>query len=95
MIEERTSCPLGSTCKEVGIENGVQFISKCAWLVSMKGTDASGNEHDDERCSMAWQPILQLEVSGTNRGINSAISNLGNIVRLEGEKPKEINKLVN
>ena len=77
-IEERTTCPLGSTCKELLVDSktGKPYMAKCAWLVSLKGTDASGTEQDDERCSMAWQPILMLENSSQQRNTAAAVTDL-------------------
>ena len=74
MVEEKIICPLGSECKKI-VGNRLE---RCAWLVTMKGVDASGQEHDEEKCAIAWQPILSVEMSSTNRGQTAAIESLRN-----------------
>ena len=66
------SCPLGHTCEEAVTGK----ILRCAWYVEMAGTDASGESHDEWKCAMAWQPILQVEMSGTNRGQTEALETM-------------------
>jgi len=73
MIEEVT-CPLGSKCFVVKNDK----IYRCAWHVKLSGTDAQGKEHDEWGCAIAWMPLLQIEVAGTNRGQTAAIESLRN-----------------
>ena len=73
-IKEVITCPLGSTCAE--IKDGK--IHRCAWHVKMKGTDQSGDEHDEWGCAIAWQPILMVEMSSTSRGVSSSVDSLRN-----------------
>lgn len=68
------TCPLGSKCEEIKDNK----LYRCAWYVQMAGTDPAGNPVDDWRCAIAWQPILLVEVSGTNRGQTAAIESLRN-----------------
>ena len=67
-------CPLGATCEEVKDNQ----VHRCHWYTEMTGQDAQGNDHNTWRCAMAWMPILQVEVAGTNRGQTAAIESLRN-----------------
>jgi hypothetical protein len=69
------TCPLGSKCTE--IKDGE--LHRCAWLVGVKGKDAQGNEHDEEKCAIAWNPVLMLEISGNIRGTNASIQDMRNL----------------
>lgn len=99
-LETVTTCPLGSKCEEIKDNK----IHRCAWYVEIQGTDQQGNNHDKSQCSMAWMPILQIEMAGTNRGQTEAITSFrdemvqGNKqsmqLQLEIEHRKEANKLV-
>jgi len=73
-IDVVITCPLGSTCEE--IVDGK--IHRCAWYTEMKGTDAQGEEHNDWKCAMAWMPILQVEVAGTQRGVAASVNSMRN-----------------
>ena len=73
-VDVQLTCPLGSKCEEI-VEG--QF-RRCAWYTEMTGQDAQGNDHNTWRCAMAWMPILQVEVAGTNRGQTAAIESLRN-----------------
>jgi len=66
------TCPLGSKCEEI-INNE---IHRCRWYVELDGLDASGNDQARWDCAIAWQPILQTETSGTNRGQTAAIESM-------------------
>ena len=68
------TCPLGHTCEKIVGDH----IERCMWLQKIVGTDQQGNEHDDWNCAITWQPILQIEVAGTNRGQTQAIESLRN-----------------
>ena len=73
-INKELTCPLGSKCSEIKNDK----LYECAWFVELKGTDAQGNDHDERACSIAWMPLLQIEVAGTNRGQTKAIESLRN-----------------
>lgn len=74
MVDVVITCPLGSTCEEV--KDGA--IHRCAWHTKMKGTDASGEEHDEWGCAISWMPILQTEVASTNRGVAASVQSFRN-----------------
>ena len=68
-------CPLGSTCEEA--VDGV--IKRCAWYTKMVGLDPNtGKEVDDWACAMSWMPMLQVEMSSTNRGQTQALESFRN-----------------
>ena len=75
-MEEETiiTCPFGSECREIRDNK----VYQCRLYVKIAGTDKQGNEHDELNCSIAWMPILQLEVAGTNRGQTEAIESFRN-----------------
>lgn len=73
-MKEVIICPLGSTCYEIKDNQ----IHRCAWHTKMKGVDAQGDEHDDWKCAIAWQPILQVEVAGTNRSVAESVQSMRN-----------------
>ena len=87
-IEVEFFCPLGSTCEEA--VDGV--IKRCAWYTKMVGLDPNtGKEVDDWACAMAWMPMLQVEMSSTNRGQTQALESLRNET-VKGQE--EFNKLI-
>mgnify|MGYP001600412565 CR=1 FL=1 len=56
------TCPLGHQCHA------------CLWHVRLRGLDPqSGQELDEERCALAWIPILLVENSQQQRQTSSAI----------------------
>ncbi len=74
-LEVEFFCPLGSTCEEA--VDGV--IKRCAWYTKMVGLDPNtGKEVDDWACAMAWMPMLQVEMSITNRGQTQALESFRN-----------------
>ena len=74
-LEVEFFCPLGSTCEEA--VDGV--IKRCAWYTKMVGLDPNtGKEVDDWACSMSWMPMLQVEMSSTNRGQTKALESFRN-----------------
>jgi hypothetical protein len=88
-LEVEFFCPLGSTCEEA--VDGV--IKRCAWYTKMVGLDPNtGKEVDDWACSMAWMPMLQVEMSKTNRGQTEALESLRNET-VKGQA--EFNDIVN
>ena len=87
-LEVEFFCPLGSTCEEA--VDGV--IKRCAWYTKMVGLDPNtGKEVDDWACAMAWMPMLQVEMSSTNRGQTQALESLRNET-VKGQE--EFNKLI-
>jgi len=68
------TCPLGHKCEEIRDNK----VCRCAWYTQIEGTDPLGNRVDEWKCAIAWQPILMIEVSGTNRGQTQAIESLRN-----------------
>ena len=77
-MKEVTSCPLGSKCTEEAMIDGEIVLTRCAWHVAIDGTDQQGNVHSEYKCSMAWMPILQIEMAGTNRGQTQALESFRN-----------------
>lgn len=74
-LETEFICPLGCECESIKDDK----IIKCSWLVNLKGTDPNtGDEIDDTGCSIAWMPILQIEMSRTNSGQTEAIESFRN-----------------
>ena len=87
-LEVEFFCPLGSTCEEA--VDGV--IKRCAWYTKMVGLDPNtGKEVDDWACSMSWMPMLQVEMSSTNRGQTKALESFRNET-VKGQE--EFNSLV-
>jgi hypothetical protein len=87
-LEVEFFCPLGSTCEEA--VDGV--IKRCAWYTKMVGLDPNtGKEVDDWACSMSWMPMLQVEMSNTNRGQTQALESFRNET-VKGQE--EFNKIV-
>lgn len=77
------TCPLGSECEEIRDNK----IYRCRWYVEMRGTDATGEEHDRRDCAISWQPILQVEAAGATRQVSTSVQSLRN------EQVKGQNKL--
>ena len=74
-LEIETTCPLGSTCEEV--KDGK--IHRCAWYTKIVGKNPQSEEHIDEwKCAIAWLPMLQVEMSQTNRGQTHALESFRN-----------------
>jgi len=74
-LEVEFFCPLGSTCEEA--VDGA--IKRCAWYTKMVGLDPNtGKEVDEWACAMSWMPMLQVEMSKTNRGQTEALESLRN-----------------
>ena len=87
-LEVEFFCPLGSTCEEA--VDGV--IKRCAWYTKMVGLDPNtGKEVDDWACAMSWMPMLQVEMSSTNRGQTQALESFRNET-VKGQE--EFNKIV-
>ena len=76
MIKPILTCPLGSKCEE--IRDGA--IYRCAWYTEMHGQNPNtGEETHDTLCAIALLPILQVEVSRTNRGQTQALESIRNL----------------
>ena len=73
-MEIRITCPLGSKCEEA--KDG--YVERCAWYTEMSGKDAAGKDHDEWNCAIKWFPILQVEMSGTNRQVAASIQSMRN-----------------
>jgi hypothetical protein len=74
-LEVEFTCPLGSQCEEVKDNK----IHRCAWYTKMVGLDPNtGKEVDDWACAMSWMPMLQVEMSSTNRGQTAALESFRN-----------------
>lgn len=74
-METKTTCPLGHTCKKIVDDH----IEVCAWLTGVAGKDPQTDEDiNEERCAIAWQPILMIEMSGTNRQVAASVQSLRN-----------------
>lgn len=69
------TCPLGHKCEKAVVGDKVE---RCAWYIQMRGTDYAGQEKDEWNCAIAWQPILQVEVAQTNRGISASVQSMRN-----------------
>jgi hypothetical protein len=68
-------CPLGSRCE--GIKDNK--LHRCRAYIQIAGRDQLGNEVNEFKCSVfEWQPILLLEIAGTNRGQTAAIESMRN-----------------
>ena len=81
-IKTVLSCPLGHKCQEV--KEGA--IHQCAWFVKLAGRNpVTGEEKDEQGCSMTWLPILLVENAMTNRGTSAAVESLRNeVVAVQG-----------
>ena len=74
-LEIESTCPLCSTCEEV--KDGK--IHRCAWYTKIVGKNPQSEEHIDEwACAIAWLPMLQVEMSQTNRGQTHAVESFRN-----------------
>ena len=78
MKRVRGECPLGSKCEVVETRNEEQVLITCPWYKKFQGQDMQGNDHDEWDCSIAWMPMLQIEMAGTNRGQTAAIESMRN-----------------
>jgi hypothetical protein len=78
-LETVLTCPLGATCEEIKDNK----IHRCLWYVTVQGseTDSKTGEvvsKDKTACAMEWMPILQIEMSKTNRGQTTALESFRN-----------------
>lgn len=97
MVKQVVICPLGSKCEEIKSDT----LYRCAWFVKLVGKDPQSEKEIDEwRCAMAWMPLMQVEVSQTNRGVAESVESLRNetikrqdifnLIASESIKKKEI-----
>ena len=74
-MEIKTTCPLGHTCEKIVDDH----IEVCAWYTKLVGKDPQTDMPIDEsRCAIAWNPIMLVEQSGTNRQVSAAVHSLRN-----------------
>lgn len=74
-IEVVHTCPLGSVCEEIRDNK----LHRCIWWKRLAGLHPqTGEEIDEWDCAIAWLPILNVEMSRTNRGQTQAIESFRN-----------------
>lgn len=74
-LETVGTCPLGSDCQKV--VDGK--IHQCNWYIKLAGKDPQTGENiEDYRCAIAWQPILAIEGNGAIAGVSSSVQSLRN-----------------
>tara|TARA_R110002167_G_C12141107_1_gene600213 strand:+ start:120 stop:440 length:321 start_codon:yes stop_codon:yes gene_type:complete len=82
------TCPLGSECEEIKDNK----IHRCMWYTKLVGMDANtGKQVDDWSCAISYMPMLQVEMSASNRGQTSALESFRNET-VKGQK--EFNSLI-
>lgn len=65
-------CPLGMKGCEY-IENNEQH--RCTWYTRIQGVHPqTGEQIDHWSCAISCLPVLQIEVSQTNRGVRDSVS---------------------
>ena len=70
------SCPLGSKCTTMVDDD---TIEKCAWLVEIAGKNPQTDEEiKEEKCALAWMPILAIENSKQQRATSHAVESARN-----------------
>jgi len=74
MTDEVITCPLGSKCYEIKDNKA----HRCAWSLEIAGKDAQGNDCNDWRCAIVWQPILMMESSKASRSTTAAVESMRN-----------------
>ena len=74
-METKITCPLGSECEKA--VDGV--LEVCAWYVKLQGKNPQTGENiNEQRCAIAWQPILAIEGNGAVSGVAASIQSLRN-----------------
>ena len=87
-LEVVFTCPLGSECEEIKDNK----IHRCMWYTKIVGLDANTGEHvDDWSCAISYMPMLQVEMSNTNRSQSAALESFRNET-VKGQA--EFNKLI-
>lgn len=74
-LEVVLDCPLGKECEYVSDD---KKLHRCRAYVEMAGTNPNTGETSSQwKCAIfEWQPILLLEIAGTNKGQTEAICSL-------------------
>jgi len=75
-IKTTITCPLGSDCEKIG-EDGT--LHRCAWYQRLEGVDAQGKTQDENRCAIAWMPILMVEQVRGLAGVQAATESQRNV----------------
>jgi hypothetical protein len=78
-LETVLTCPLGSTCEEIKDNK----IHRCIWYTTINGEEldpktGSVIKKDKSACAIEWLPLLQIEMSKTNRGQTTALESFRN-----------------
>jgi len=74
-IPVKRFCPLGAECESVKDDT----IHRCWWFVRVRGRDMNtGEDVDENRCSMNWLPMLLIENSGMQRSTAVAVESFRN-----------------
>ena len=74
-LEVKLTCPLGHTCERV-VDGAIE---RCMWYKELAGRDPQSEEVVQRwDCAIAWLPLLNVEMSGTNRGQTAAIESMRN-----------------
>jgi len=74
-VEVTITCPLGSVCER--IVDGK--LERCAWYVKMVGTNPNtGEDVDEARCAIAWQPLLAVDTNGKLDQTVSSVQSMRN-----------------
>lgn len=74
-----SDCPLWK--KDVS-----KVCHKCPWYVLLRGTNPNtGNPIDDWACSIAWMPILQVEVAQKTNSVGAAVESFRNEVKSQND----------
>jgi len=82
------TCPLGSVCEEIKDNK----LHRCIWYTKVRGKDPNTGENvDDWSCAISWMPLLQIEMSNTNRSQSAALESFRNET-VKGQK--EFNNLL-
>jgi len=88
-MDIKITCPLGSECETI-IDNQ---LCRCAWYTNIKGKDPQSEEIIDKwECAIAFMPMLQIEMSQTNRGQTAALESFKNET-VKGQE--QFNKIIN
>jgi len=91
-LEVEYTCPLGSECETV---KGKKIV-RCSWYTKVAGVNAEDKEVDDWSCAISWMPMLQIEMSSTNRGQTSALESFRNeMVQGQDEFNNLVSKRIN
>jgi hypothetical protein len=74
-MDTEITCPLGSKCEEIRDNK----LFRCAWFTEVNGKRPDSTEVvSEKRCAISWLPMLQVEMSQTNRGQTQALESFRN-----------------